>query len=102
MPQRSGPQALLKYQLSMEALEKLGYTAVGIGQNEAAMPLFQALGNWALNNPKPRVLSANLKDKNVNFAGMVGDGEIVGGKGTIPRISIVGINAPSVVAKMQQ
>lgn len=96
VPQRSGPQALLKYKKSMEALELIGYTAVGIGEYEMGMPLFEALGEWALNNPRPRVLSSNLKDRETNFPGMVANWELAGGKDGLPRVGVVGVVAQSV------
>src|SRR5262249_31274297 len=60
-------QAMLKYTTSMKALDLIGYTAVGVGHNEMAMPLFNALGEYALNNPTPRVLAANLCDPEVKM-----------------------------------
>jgi hypothetical protein len=66
--QKGGPQAKLKYVVSMQARQKLGYTAVGVGENEGAIPLFEALGEFALNNPKPRVLATNLQNGG-NFPG---------------------------------
>lgn len=91
----SGRQAKLKYKYSMEALNRLGYNATGIGQTEMSLPLFQGLTEFALNNPKPRVLSANLVNKENNFPGMV-ESSILGGNGTEPKIGIVGVVASSV------
>lgn len=91
----SGRQARLKYKYSMEALNRLGYTAVGIGQTEMSLPLFEGLTEFSLNNPKPRVLSANLVNKETNFPDMV-ESSILGGKGNEPKIGIVGVVAPSV------
>src|SRR5262249_53822278 len=48
--QRSGPQSLLKYGYSMRALQKMEYSAVGIGENELAMPLMDALAQFTLQN----------------------------------------------------
>src|SRR5262249_55118274 len=73
VPQQQGPvnlpniQGLIKYRYAMKALQQTGYTAVGIGQYEASMPLFNALGEWALNEPSPRVVVANLKDADTKF-----------------------------------
>jgi hypothetical protein len=72
-PSQPGPvplaneQGLIKYRYSMNALKRMGYAAVGLGENEAAMPLFNALGEFALNEPKPRVLVANLLNRDENF-----------------------------------
>jgi Cytochrome c554 and c-prime len=56
-------QKLIKYRYAMLAMQKMGYTAVGIGDYEASMPLFDALAEFALNEAKPRVVSANLMDR---------------------------------------
>jgi hypothetical protein len=100
--QRSGPQALLKYVVSMKALNLMGYTAVGVGENEMAMPLFQALGEYALNNPTPRVVAANLVDKENKFPQMVASWEVRGGTGGEPTVGFVGVVAPSVAQTAQQ
>jgi hypothetical protein len=77
--QTSGPrelpnvQGLIKYRYSMEALRQMGYLAVGLGETEGALPLREALDNYALNNPKPPVVCANLTDHDVNFPGEVHD-----------------------------
>src|SRR2546421_26554 len=55
-------QGLIKYRYSMESLRKMGYLAVGLGEKEAALSLFTLLGEYALNNEEPPVVSANLKD----------------------------------------
>src|SRR5262249_23944116 len=39
--QRSGPQTLLKYTYVMRSLNRLRYTAVGVGRNEMAIPLIE-------------------------------------------------------------
>src|SRR5262245_15731514 len=93
----SGPQALLKYTTSMRALQLMGYTAVGIGEHEMAMPLIDALGHFALNNPSPRVVAANLlnRGKGELFNGMV-EGWAVGGQAGTPRVGVVGLLGPGV------
>ena len=55
-------QGLIKYRYAMKAMAKMGYTAVGLGEYEASMPLTKTLDEYALNNEKPRVVCANLKD----------------------------------------
>jgi hypothetical protein len=93
--QRTSPQALLKYRYTMEALKRMRYTAVGVGQNEMALPLLDALGEFALNNPSPRVISANLAQKQNNFAGAVESYEIAGSPG-IPRVGVIAAVGPTV------
>src|SRR5438105_5633256 len=69
VPQLKGPQdlpnvqGLIKYRYSMEALKKIGYSAVGVSGNELAMPLDKIVGEWALNESSPKLLAANFKNK---------------------------------------
>jgi hypothetical protein len=101
IPQRSGPQTLLKYKYSMQALQLLGYSGVGIGANEMAQQLFTVLGEFALNDRSPRVLSANLKDKETKFPEMVGSTIVSGGNDGIPKVGFAGIVAASVAKHSQ-
>jgi hypothetical protein len=55
-------QGLIKYRYSMQALKIMGYTAVGVGEYEAHPSLFDTLGAWSLNEPKPAVLAGNLEN----------------------------------------
>jgi hypothetical protein len=69
VPQAEGPrklpnmQGLIKYRYALESMRDMGYLAVGLGRYEAGLSLFTALSEYALNNPTPRVLAANLRDK---------------------------------------
>src|SRR5262249_52397360 len=103
--QRSGPQAKVKYKYSMEALKLLDYSAVGVGINEMTMPLIDALAEHALNTPEPPVLVANLKDQKT-FADMgvktfVVGGKVINGKGSEPKVGVVGVAGPSVVKEVR-
>jgi hypothetical protein len=69
VPQRQGPanlanvQGLIKYRYAMMGMREMGYSAVGLGEYEAAQPLFHTLGEWAINEVKPpRVICCNLDD----------------------------------------
>ena len=79
VPQRHGPvalpnvQGLVKYRYAMRAMRAMGYAAVGIGEHEAALPLNTALDEWALNNPEPAVVAANLAGHEDQFPGEVKD-----------------------------
>jgi len=95
LAQKGGPQAMLKYSTAMQALQLMGYTAVAVGKNEMEMPLIEALANFALNNPSPRVLAANLLDPDGRLQGMVGAVE-VSGKDNSPRVGVVALVGPSV------
>jgi hypothetical protein len=94
--QDRGPQALLKYVVSMKALKKMDYAAVGLGLNELNMPLLAALAEYTLNDKdkKPRVLAANLKKE--DLADMVADYQIVGA-GSQPRIGVASIIGPTMM-----
>src|SRR5262245_51001753 len=66
VPQNEGPrklpnvQGLIKYRYAMEAMDRMGYLAVGLGEYEAGLSLFSVLAEYALNYKTPRVLAANL------------------------------------------
>src|SRR5262249_17119444 len=99
--QSSSKQAVRKYRAAMEARQLMDYLAVGIGPNEMNMPLIEALGNFALNNEKPRVLAANLIDRDKNFPNMVRAWEVTGGQNGAPPIGVVGVVGPSVAQVVQ-
>lgn len=100
--QSSGPQALIKYRTMMEGLNLLNYGDVGIGANETKLPLFQAIGNFALNNPKPRLLCANLNGRANQFGpGVIEDFAMIGGQGGVPLIGVTSVVAPSVANVIQ-
>jgi len=63
-------QGLIKYRYAMRAMKEMGYIAVGIGDHEASMPLFKALTEYPLNDPKPRVTSADLMDRDNTYPEM--------------------------------
>src|SRR5262249_61261775 len=66
-----------------------------LGQHGSALPLKEALANYALNNPKPPVVCANLTDKETNFPEEVHDSVV----GTVPgglklaAVAVVGTTA---------
>lgn len=95
--QKSGPQRMLKYEHAMRALTLMEYAAIGVGKNEMQMPLWEALSNYTLNHPTPRVLAANLlnRDKGEVFHGLIHDGEIIRRPGA-PEIGVLGLIAPTV------
>jgi hypothetical protein len=69
VPQTQGPaslanvQGLIKYRYAMQAMKLIGYTAVGLGEYEAGLSLSHAVDEYALNESKPALLSANLVKK---------------------------------------
>lgn len=64
MAQTEGPQTQIKYRYYMEALNRMPYVATALGQRELDMPFIAAVGEFSLNNRKPRLLAANLKQEN--------------------------------------
>jgi Cytochrome c554 and c-prime len=99
--QMSGPQAILKYTYAMKALDAMGYTAVNFGEYECSMPLTEALANFALNNPSPRVVNANLLNRQPGgpFNGTVFDWASTD-KQPGPKVGIFGLTGPSVEQKV--
>ena len=98
-------QGLIKYRYSMMALKAMDYSAVGLGENEIGLPLFHTLGEYALQYPRPRVLAANLINKNDDFPGdtkdyadhkpsLVGDWQLEAQGGL--KVGIIGLVGPSV------
>jgi hypothetical protein len=97
-PTKTSPQTLKRYEYSMKALKLMDYTAVSFGVNEMRLPLDDALGNYALNNPSPRVVAANLLDREKagdRFHETVASWE-VGGKAGAPRVGVLGLVSQSV------
>src|SRR5260370_487903 len=71
-------QIKLKYTMSMNALNQMGYEAVGVGREEFRIPLLEALALTVLNSkPSYSILAANIKDRAANYPGdngsMIGD-----------------------------
>jgi hypothetical protein len=60
-------QALIKYRYSMLARQIMGYSAVSFGESEAAQGLSFVIDEYALNENKPPILAANLRDKDKHF-----------------------------------
>jgi hypothetical protein len=102
--QNGGPQAKIKYRYIMDGMRLIGYSAVGIGLNEMAMPLIDALAEYALNNVSPRVLSANLLNKQVNFPGpngsMVASWDLAQPPGA-PRVGVMGVVARTIAGQVR-
>jgi hypothetical protein len=110
IPQLHGPQnlpnvqGLLKYVYSMQALKQMGYVAVGIGEYETALPLKEALDNYALNEPEPTVLCANLKGlgaKNGNFEGEVEAWKVVDVPGKAVKVGVISVVGPTVEERIK-
>src|SRR5262249_14941396 len=109
IPQNQGPyklpnvQGLIKYRYSMLALQKMGYQAVGIGEYEAGLPLFNALGEFALNEhgnaAAPQTLVANLKDREDKFPGQMDSWRPVNAAGI--KVGVTSVVGPSVAKRIK-
>jgi hypothetical protein len=88
LPQASGPQAVMKYKYAMRALKLMGYSAISFGKNEMGLGLVDLLGSYALNDPQPRVIAANLANRD-KLNDMVGSGIVSNGTG--PKVGFVSI-----------
>jgi hypothetical protein len=109
VPQNQGPyklpnvQGLIKYRYSMLALKEMVYAAVGIGEYEASLPLFNALGEFALqehgNAAAPQTLVANLIDRENKFPAMLDSWRLVTAAGT--KVGVTSVVGPSVAARIK-
>jgi hypothetical protein len=103
--QRNGPvqlpnlQGLIKYRYSMKALKEMGYTAVGLGENEGTLSLFSVLGEFALNDKPPVVLAGNLANLE-NFPGAL-DYTVEKAPGTAIRVGVTSTIGPTVAKKIK-
>jgi hypothetical protein len=106
--QSSGPrdlpnvQGLIKYRTSMEILRQMGYLAVGLGESDGSLPLKEALDNYALNNPEPPVLCANLKDKASIFPDEVQDSAVATVPGSGLKLAVTLVVGPTVKEAMRK
>jgi Cytochrome c554 and c-prime len=108
IPQTKGPQMLpnvqgmLKYDYSMQALKKMGYAAVGIGEYEGALPLTEALAAYAMNEPEPRVLAGNLdRTKNKAFIEATATSRVVDVGKTKLKVGVISVVGPTVAGKIK-
>ena len=89
-------QGLIKYRYAMRAMKEMGYTAVGIGDYEMSMPLARTLDEYAINDHKPRVVSADLLDRD-NFPDETSAWQQADPiKGTDLKLGVTGVMGPSV------
>ena len=67
----------------------MDYTAACFGKNEIGLDLVAILGEFALNEHKPRVVAANLKDRASFWQDMVAGSAVSTGPG--PKVGFIGI-----------
>ncbi|MSR31267.1 MAG: hypothetical protein EXR99_07160 [Gemmataceae bacterium] len=97
----SNEQGLIKYRYAMMAQKAMGYSAVGFGEYEASLPLFNALAEYALNDPLPKVLGANLKDREKEFPDQVGTWAKVETSGSQVKFGVTAVVGPGIAGKIQ-
>jgi 2',3'-cyclic-nucleotide 2'-phosphodiesterase (5'-nucleotidase family) len=112
-------QALLKYQTAMRAMKAMGYKAVGVGKEEFALGLLEAIAEFSLQpgNETPALLGANLlgtlqnqKDllpKNAAFPNAAGTGSSVLDWVIVPtrskiNVGVVGIVGDPVIGEIKK
>lgn len=104
-------QTFLKYAMSMQALNLLGYSAIGLGEQEFNLPLWEGLSRYTLQKPdaNPKVLSANLSEsqRNIQFPAPDGNGSMI--KDTVvisekgqPTIGVVAVVGPTVAQQIHE
>jgi hypothetical protein len=71
----------------MKAHKAMGYAAAGIGEYEA-MPLSTPLDQYAINDQEPRILAANLANRDTEYPTMVGDWVIAKTPAASPKVGI--------------
>jgi hypothetical protein len=107
VPQSEGPrkmpniQGLIKYRYAMESMDRMGYLAVGLGKYEAGLSLFNVLAEYALNNQSPRVLAANLKDRDTDFPDQVLATHVTKVEGSPLKVGIGAVIGPSAQATIK-
>jgi hypothetical protein len=99
--QKDGPQALLKYRYAMRAYDAMGFSAVTVGEYERVMPLIDILAEYALNNATPKVVCANLLDreKGGRYNATVHEG-VVANKHQGPPVGFTSLTGRSVEKKV--
>ncbi len=101
-------QAIMKYALSMQAMEHMGYAAVGIGLQEYGLPLLNALASYTLQHGDkgPRVLGGNLLKRDENFPSGDNKGSMVGDWTLVERnkirVGVASVAGPSTVSHVQK
>jgi hypothetical protein len=96
-------QGLIKYRYAMKAMARMDYTAVGIGEYEASMPLTKTLDEYALNAERPRVVCANLKDAEAKYPGETKTWQLADPiKGSDVTLGVTALVGPSVRERIKK
>jgi hypothetical protein len=96
-------QWLIKYRYSMQALDRMGYSAVGIGENEAALSLIDALAEHAVQpDARAKVVSANLMDREEKFPKMTHPWRLVEPAGAKLKVGVTSVTSPTVAEAIKK
>jgi hypothetical protein len=88
-------QRQLKLEATMRALDLMGYGAVGLGKNEMAMPLTDALVAYSGNNPSPRPVASSLKKTDLYHALNVRPYAVLDSGAGTPRLGVLSMTGPN-------
>jgi len=94
-------QGLIKYRVAMESMKDMGYLAVSLGEREAALNLFTVLAEFALNNPTPRVLAGNVKDRDSLFPEQLYAWKVSPVPDSSLRVGVFAVISPTVQKKIK-
>ncbi len=95
-------QGMIKYVFSMRALKAMNYTAVGFGEYEVTLGLGNVLGEFALNEPSPRVVMSNLIDAENNFPEQTKTWQLAESKEAGLKVGITARVGPTVSEKIKK
>jgi hypothetical protein len=108
IPQRHGPaglpnqQGLIKYLYSMNALRLMNYTAVGFGEYEVNLGLSSLLDEYALENPKPRVVIGNLIDAEKYYPTMTEPWKLAEAKPSDIKVGVTAVISPREATRIKE
>ncbi|HEV3444105.1 MAG TPA: multiheme c-type cytochrome [Gemmataceae bacterium] len=103
--QESGPQKQiqLKFEYSMKALGLMNYSAVGVGKNEANLPLGEGLAATVLNNKdEPRAVVTNLVNREKEYPEMIEPWAVGPANGNAPVVGFAGIVGPGLANELKK
>lgn len=101
-------QSLLKYQVAMESLQTMDYRAIGVGKEEFRFPLIDALATFSLQDAKayPRVLNANLLNRDTNYPSADGEGSMLRSSEVYPgksiKVGIASVTGKALIPEIQK
>jgi 2',3'-cyclic-nucleotide 2'-phosphodiesterase (5'-nucleotidase family) len=96
-------QTVLKYDTAIRSLAASQYSAIAVGAMDFKLPLDKGTSNNVLQNPSafPKLLCANVADRDVLFPGILDGTILIGGQQGVPRIGVTSIVGPSVARPLE-